>query len=169
MSNTSHHDKQSFGELIKANFGFVESQFGMRFENVRASGGNNPRDVALMARYSGSAFRFDIGWNEFELSLAVLIKFNKGDLSLYERYVYFESFVEFATDGKEAAIAPYIAENMCIRQIQSVIQKRRSVFRNGLAPVVKQVARKLQFHFEVLINASPEQVRAYHQWMSAKR
>ncbi len=169
MSNIAHHDDQSFEEMVKVSFGFAESAFRMRFCGVRPSGGDDPRDAALVARYTGSRFRFDIGWNEFELSLAVLINFDNPDLKRHERYVYFEPFVEYLTEGEETAIVPYVAENMSIRQIEAVMKRRRSVFQRGLSSVVEEVGRKVQYHFRKLVDASAEQVQGYHQWMNSKR
>lgn len=169
MSVTVHHDKKSSEELVVSNFGFVESEAQMTFGGVRESGGTDPRDAALVARYSGSEFRFDVGWSEYELSLAVLIKFGQVDVPRPERHVYFEPFIEYLTGDEEQAIVPYLAEGMSIKRIEAVMEQRQAVFRDGLRPVIEKVGKKLQTYLGQLQTASADQVRAYHQWMRSKR
>lgn len=163
------YDKESFEALVKKNFGFAETLFGACFGRIREIGGSDPRDATLVARYSGSSFRFDIGWNELELSLAVLIRFEMTKLPRQERYVYFEPFVEFTTGCKELAIVPYITEKMHTNRIREVMERRRSVFADGLAPVIERVAQKMRLHHSMLVNASEKQIRGYHIWIGAKR
>jgi hypothetical protein len=169
MSVTAHHDKQSFEELVTSSFGFVESEAQMTFGGVRASGGTDPRDAALVARYTGSDFRFDVGWSEHELSLAVLINFGQLDVPRAERHVYFEPFVEYLTNGEDQAIVPYIAEGMSIKRIEAVMDQRQAALRDGLSPVIERVGKKLQTYLGQLRAASADQVSGYHQWMRSKR
>lgn len=169
MSINTHYSKEFFEDLIKTNFDFAESEFAMHLTNVSVSGGKDPRDAALVARYRGANFRFDVGWNEFELSLAVLVKFEDLNLSRQERYVYLEPFIEYLSNDGDPVIVPYVSENMSIRQTKATLEKRRSVFENGLEPVVDQVAQKMRRNFDKLTDASTDQVRGYHVWMSSKR
>jgi len=164
-----HHDKKSFEELVVSSFSIVESCAQMSFVGVRTSGGTDPRDAALVARYSGDSLRFDVGWSEYELSLAVLINFERVDVSRAERYVYFEPFVEYLTNGQEKAIVPYVTENMSIKETEATMEQRQAVFRDGLAPVIEKIGIKLQSYLGQLQTASADQIRGYHQWMKSKR
>lgn len=158
------NEKLSFEQLIKENFGFVE-KLQMSFEGVRCSGGSDPRDAALVARYSGPYFRFDIGWNKFDLSLSILIKFAHLTLPKNDSYVYLEPFIEFVTQGKVRAIVPYITEGMSIRKIEDVVEKRNLLFAQGLDPVIKALGEKMKEHFGILTSISQQQIEDYHKWM----
>ena len=169
MSFIEHYDKASFEEMVVLSFGFVEAEAGMIFGSVEKSGGRDSRDAALIARYSGQDFRFDVGWSEYELSLCVLIYFKQLNVPRGERYVYFEPFVEYLTDGDDKAIVPYVTESMSIKKIESTIEQRQVVFCDGLLPVIKKVWRKFQFYMDQMKTTSAEHVNGYHHWMRSKR
>lgn len=169
MQYKPKHDESSFEELVRDNFDFVEVDAGMTRGRVRSSGGNDPRDAALVMRYSGDAFRFDVVWGEYEMSLTIPVKFNLDELPKIERYVMFEPFIEYLTNGGEQAIVPYLSESMSIRGVEAVMDQRRAVFGEGLSPVVERLGKKLQTYLGQLRAATDDQVRGYHQWMRSKR
>jgi len=163
------YDKSSFEELVRKHFDFVEVDAGMTRGRVRSSGGNDPRDAGLVMRYSGDVFRFDVAWGEYGMSLTIPIKFGLEGLSNNERYVMFESFIEYLTGGKEEAIVPYLTENMSIKKIKEVMTRRQDVFRDGLPPVIEKVGKKLQTYLGLLQTVSIDQITGYQQWMNSKR
>jgi len=156
-----------FEVLVKECFGFA-GNFQMSFHGVRRSGGTDPRDASLVARYSGSESRFDVGWSEFELSLSVLIKYTCGRWSNRESYVYLEPFVEYLTRGQEKAIVPYATERMSLRRMGVLMEQRKMLFLHGLDPVMRAVGQKMQANFGCLMSVSQEQVLGYHEWMKSQ-
>ncbi len=141
----------------------------MSFRGVRCSGGPDPRDAALVARYAGSDWRFDVGWNKFELSLSLLVKFERPDWQRQQCYVYFEPFVEYLTQGRERAIVPYITERMSVRNMASVMLRRQACFAKGLAPVMSALGEKARNFLKPVRGASHEQVQGYHTWIASLR
>ncbi len=165
--DAAQQKRLGFEGLVKECFGFAE-EAQMCFNGVRISGGTDPRDAALVARYSGSDSRFDIGWNEFELSLSVLVKFDHCNLPRQECYVYFEPFIEYLTQGQEKAIVPYVTERMSVRSMESVMEQRKTLFAQGLEPVIRALGKKMKANFGVLMSVSQEQVQGYHKWMRSQ-
>ena len=168
MSYKPKYDKSHFDQLVKKNFHFLEVDAEMDRGRVRSSGGTDPRDAALLIRYSGQTFRLDVGLREFEKLFAISIKFHIEDLSNAERYALFEPFAEYLSGNKEKAIVPYITEGMSIKRIEAVMEQRQAVFRDGLPAVMEEVGKKLQAYLGQLQTASADQLRGYHQWMMSK-
>ena len=68
------YNKQSFEQPIKGSFAFAVLEFGMHFGNVRASGGSNPRDAALVARW------------QFLSTMTILTSHAKSAMSILNRF-----------------------------------------------------------------------------------
>ncbi len=168
MSDAVKYDIESYESLIRLCFGFLETESGMKFHGVRHSGGDDPRDSVLVARYSDDEIRLDIGWSEHQLSFGVLVKFAHADLTRTESYVYFEPFVDDLTHRAEPVVVPYITETMGLRDIESVAESRRRIFRHGLPPVAEKLAEKLRSRMAELRSASVDRIRGHHAWMKGR-
>lgn len=161
-------DSSLFDRVVENHFGFVGDLGGIA-RGSRHVGGADPRDAALTSRFVGPDWQLEIGWSSFELSLAILVKLDRPGISGSDRYLFFEPFVELLTAGRERAIVPYITENMSIRNIEDVMDRRRSVFAHGLEPVVESLGKKLKSFLPRILSASIDDVRAYHVWISRIR
>lgn len=157
--------KLRYAALVKKHFGFLEMIHGMRFGGVRRTGRDDPRDSALVVRYARVDLRADIGWNESEMSLAVLVRFERDDLSRLDRYVYLEPFIEFLTGWQRKALVPYVKQGMSITQIEGIMSKRAQAFKNGLDSVIPALASKMEAFFSQIEAASSDTIRHYHTWM----
>lgn len=158
-------EKLRFETQIKNAFDFLERKESFLFHGVRTVGGTDPRDCALVASYSRNDMRLKIGWQKYEKSLAILIEFNRDDLSREERYVYFEAFIEFFTEGKTKALVPYVRPGMSIGQIEAVMAARDKLFSNGLDVVLKALGDKLQTFLYALGLVQTQSIQHYHGWM----
>lgn len=158
-------ERDDFQRLVRGSFTFVELA-GMSFQGVRRIGGD-PRDSTLIARYVGPDWRFDVGWNRFELSLSVLVKFDRPKWHRHHCYVYFEPFIEYLTEGQDKAIVPYVTESMDIRSMKSAMLQRRDCFSNGLEPVLSAIGKKMEKYASIIGAASEEQVLGYHKWIGS--
>jgi hypothetical protein len=161
-------ESSNFCNAVTEHFAFL-GKFGAIASGTRRVGGADPRDASIASRYIGPDWRIDIGWSSIELSLAILIKIDRSNFSRADSYVYFEPFVEFATDGQEKAVVPYITENMSIRSIENAMQRRQSVFELGLEPVVAALSRKAERLLPRVLAAPTDEILAYHVWMSKIR
>ncbi len=168
MSDAAKYDPESYASLIRRSFGFLETESGMKFHGVRRSGGDDPRDSALVARYSDDEIRLDIGWSEHELSFVILVKFAHADLARAESHVYFEPFVDDLTHRAEPVVVPYITETMGLRDIASVAESRRRIFRHGLPLVAEKLAEKLRSRMAELRSASVDRIRGHHAWLRGR-
>lgn len=163
----TEEDQASFEVRVRDAFPFLEDIGQMKFVGVRVAGGNDPRDSSLVARYVGDHLRLEVGWNEMERSLAVLLRFEREDLGRIERYVYFEPFVEFLTKGQTKAIVPYVREGMSITQLKVIMDGRTRVFNEGFTQVIKELGAKMNSFFSRIKTASSEDIRRYHAWMKS--
>lgn len=161
-----YDDRTEFEDLLRRSFD-VLYQAGIVAHGVRSSGGSDPRDSSIVARFITEELQIEIGWNALELSLAILIKYRTLALPGSKKYIYFEPFIEFVTNGKERAIVPYITEKMNIRNIELTMDRRRSLFAKGLENVAGHLGRKLQIFLPRIESSSAEEISAYHEWMSS--
>jgi hypothetical protein len=162
----SEEERAEFEEIVRS-FAFL-SEAGMNDRGVRGIGSGG-RGSGLVARYEAPVMRLEIGWSEFELALGIMLKYNLSELPDEQRYVFFEPFVEFLTEGREGAIVPFVSDNMSSAALGRVMGDREAVFADGLAPVAERLAAKLKRYFDQVRDASGEQIVAYHAWMKARR
>jgi hypothetical protein len=160
-------ERAEFEAAVRNHFAFL-SETGLTNRGVRAIGAGG-RDSGLAARYEAPGLRLEIGWSKYELSLAVLLKFNFDEMPEEQRYVYFEPFVEFLTGGRDTAIVPYVTDNMRAGSIERVIAECEAVFADGLEAVAQRLGEKLRQRLDLVRAASSEQIRAYHDWISGIR
>jgi len=158
----------SFQNEVKASFEFLEKERLMTFAGVREIKGDL-RDSGYVARYRTDEFRIEIGWSEFQLSLSVLIRFShRDDLPRNMKYIYFEPYIEFLSQGKEQSIIPQIYPRMSESRIIKTVEKRQELFKNrSFSTVLVKLAKKLQNNFGVILNASVDQIRDYHNWFNS--
>jgi hypothetical protein len=166
-THPTEEDQTSFESRVRDAFPFLEDIGQMKFVGVRVAGGSAPRDSALVARYVGDHLRLEVGWNEMERSLAVLFRFEREDLGRIERYIYFEPFVEFLTNGQTKAIVPYVREGMSLTQLKMIVDGRKMVFNEGFTQVIKKLGAKMSLFFGRIRTTSSEDIRGYHAWMKS--
>lgn len=161
-------DESAFEDGVKKYFDFLVKKQGMALKSVRRSQSKYPQDQAWTASFSRNDLRVELGWNPFEGSLAVLIRYSLDDLSRTDRYVYLEPFVEFLSEGKESPIVPYVRDGLSQSQLLKLMDARNEVFKNGLSPVLEAIAQKLMNYFEFIESATTESIMNYHDWMRRK-
>ena len=66
-------DKESFEADVTKYFLFLERDLGIPFSGVREKNGD-PRDTVIDATYANEQVELQIGWNELELSLVVVVR-----------------------------------------------------------------------------------------------
>ncbi|MES2058224.1 MAG: hypothetical protein V4564_19975 [Pseudomonadota bacterium] len=159
-------DEVGFEEIIRRSFEFLYRP-GILPHGTRKSGGSDPRDSSIVSRFTNEDLQLEIGWSNIELSLAILIKYNIPKLSSNKRFVYFEPFIEFITNGEQIPLVPYISEKMSVRNIEDVISMRRSIFAKGLEDVTVQLGYKLQDFLPRVESSSADEILAYHDWISS--
>lgn len=149
-------------------FHFLVAELGMKQSPLRSVGGDDPRDSALVVRYTRDDMRIDIGWGANELALIVGVTFNRPGLNRRERHVYFEPFIEFLSQGQQSAIVPYVTNHMTTAQLLKLSDKRHAVFEKGLLGVAKDLSNRVKANFNLLESATLEEIRKHHKWMSAR-
>lgn len=168
MKNMSKDSKNDFATKVRKHFAFLEDVAALKYAGVRISGGSDPRDRALVARYERDDMRVDIGWNSAECSLAVLLKYEQDGLFGNNRYIYLEPFIEFFTNGQTKPIVPYVREQMAIKEIQAVADQRINLFKNGLDAVMSALAVRMESFLRELESIPLATIEGYHQWMKRK-
>ena len=158
---------ENYTFLVKKYFSFLEKEFNLVYYYAQETGKPHTRDHGLITCYYNKNLRVFIGWSEEEKSLVITIRFDNSNLSKNQKYAYFEPFIEFLT--QEEPIVPYIKEKTSISTIKSVIDKRTILFSQGLEPVLKKLAEKLQKNFKILQSVSQEQIKSYHLWMVSEK
>lgn len=163
----SQEKLENYTFLVKKYFSFLEKEFDLVYYYAQETGKPHTRDHGLVTCYYNKNLRTFIGWSEEEKSLVITIRFDNANLSKNQKYAYFEPLIEFLTE--EEPIVPYIKEKSSISAIESVLDERAILFSQGLEPVLKKLAEKLQNNFEVLQSVSQEQLKNYHRWMLSEK
>ena len=158
--------RTEFEHLIRGPFGFVEKR-EMSFRGVRLASSQDPRDAALIARYVGEDWRFDVAWSSPQLSLLILVRYVRQQWPNDLRHVLFESFIEYSTGGREMPVVPVITQRMSVSSVEAAMILRRERFAAGLHPVVSALAGRMQRYMELVRSASLVQVSGYHAWMAS--
>lgn len=157
-------ERDEFDRLVGKHFSFLE-EAGLSARATRRIGAD--ADAGLAKRYEATDVRLDIGWSEFELSLAITLKYNKPQLQEPKRYAYFEPLVEFLGAGLEAPIVPDVRMRMNEGDLMRLMRQRRAAFETGLEPVMKRLAMKLSVHLREVRSITDEQILRYHDWIGA--
>lgn len=137
----------------------------MRFVGVRNVGGVDVRDHALVARYARADMQVDIGWNVGEVSIGVLLKYERSDLAKRDRYVYVEPLLECLSEGRTRAIVPYVRPGMNVRELGRIATERAFLFANGPDSVIAALAQKIRLVWRQIESVSSETIRCYHLWI----
>jgi hypothetical protein len=157
----------SFESQVRDAFHFLETEHGMAFSGIKEIKGD-PRDSGSVARYRTDDFKVDIGWNNAELSLAVLIQFSRNDLPRQQRHVYLDSFTEFISGQKEQSTVPQIYPRMSEAGIAEAMERRQQLFHDqAFSAILFKLAEKLRRHLDGILNAPVDVIHGYHQWMAS--
>ena len=154
-----------FADTVRTSFRFLEETGQMCFVGVREGGGDDPRDHTLIVRYECNDLRADIAWCEGEGSLAILLRYNRGDLGKHERYVYMEPFIEFLSDGQYKALVPYVREGMSVEQLRTIMDRRCVLLSDGYEAVVRALGLKTEPFLKKIVSVTSEEIMNYHRWM----
>lgn len=156
-------NRSMFKSEVCGHFEFLQSEYGLAFRGIRLNEGD-PRDRCLIARYWGDTLRVDIGWNDFESSLGVLILFKSSDIERDCRHIHLEPFIEFITNGNTKPIIPQIYPGMSAANIARAIESRNILLEHGFGWLVEKVAARLREHFPTICATTRTTLRRYHQW-----
>lgn len=156
-------DAGEFESAVIDNFHFLERDYGFVYvgiSNVR----EDPRDSYMSAKYRLDGLRVDIVWNPVAMALGIFIKLKNEDLSRYEKYIYFEPFVEFMSKGAVMPVVPQIYPKMSIGEIENAMKQRAEYFENGIAYAVKSLADRFMQYYSFLESTSAEAIKQYQKW-----
>jgi hypothetical protein len=164
MTIVSNQLISSFESQARNAFAFLETEREMTFAGVKEIKGD-PRDSGIVVRYRSEVIRIDIGFNEAELSLAILIRLNRDELPRQARHLYLDAFVEFISDGKKLSVVPQIYPRMSEKRLFEVMGKRQELFqKEGLSAVLGKLAEQLRSYVDEIQKVKPEVIRDYQQW-----
>lgn len=155
-------EREDFDKIVRKRFRSL-CDLGMVARGTRRVGGSH-WDSHVVSRFEASDWTVEIAWAKGEQILSMSIKYNKADLSDSERYVFFEPFVEYLTDGREKVIVPYVTKDMSLASLRRHETECRAVFAAGLEPVVARLAQKLERFLDQVRSASTKEIKGYHAW-----
>ena len=153
---------------IKKSFEFLEKEFGFTFSGLRVINNGSLRDSGVVAKYRSNQIRIDIGWSPAEFSLSILLRLEDARLTRKERYIYFEPFIEFISNGVMHPIIPQIYHGMSVAKIDEAIEKRKDLFAKGSADAVDLLAKRLHDHFTEIQSTAIDVIRKYHEWYESR-
>jgi hypothetical protein len=163
----SKSQSDAFEAAVTEHFVFLEQDFGLTYAGSTTVQ-EDPRDSYVVARYQREDFRVDIAWGPVDMSLGVLIRLNNSGLRRRERYVYFEPFIEFTSEGSLLPVVPQIYPSMSIGGIEEAMKRRSHLFEHEFSDVLGQIAERLRMHLATLENVPTEMVRKYLDWYQAR-
>ena len=164
MPTIPEHDPPAFEKQVTGRFAFLESEYGFEYAWTKAQN-DDPRDSCIVGRFQKADCRIDIAWNATAMSLGALIRLNRNGLTGNVRYVYFEPFVEFSTEGAISPVIPQIYPKMSISQIEKVMRRREILFSSdGLENALAELAIRMEKHFATVFAATVDQIQKYHRW-----
>jgi hypothetical protein len=152
-----------FETIIESDFRFLKTDMGFACSGVRTEG-DDPRDSYLLARFSRGEERVDVAWNEMAMSLSILIRVANDDLERKERYIYFEPFVEYISNGTTLPIAPQLFPRFTLKAIEATMRQRELAYQKGIANSMKLLSKKLSDNLASVLSTTPESIRSYQQW-----
>jgi hypothetical protein len=159
-------DQEAFGRDVKATFAFLEPEFGMAFSGLRETRGD-PRDRAIIATYDNDSACVQIAWGEMELGLVISIQRRDRSIPKKLRWIYFEPFVEYLTDGKTPPIVPQVYYWMPMRALTSTMRKRRELFSDHANEALAQLAARLRTYLNDVLHAKRDTLVGYHSWFNS--
>lgn len=160
-------DANEFKESIETDFAFLKDKYGFACSGIRYVD-DDPRDKCLLARFTKGSERIDVACNELGKSLNILIRLCNDTLETSERYLHFEPFIAFLTNGKVAPIVPQLFPRMSMTSIDSTMRQRDVTFSEGIAGPMASLAKRLAAYLETAQAASIDSIRAYHAWYNSR-
>lgn len=161
--NIAKSDIDEFEKAAIEGFMFLESDFGFKYSGLKIVQ-EDPRDSYVAAKYRSDSLRVDVVWNPLEMSISVFIRLNNYDLDRRKRYLYFEPFIEYMSEGLMKPIVPQIYPGMSVRNIECAMEQRNKCFENGVSQVVKALAEKVREYFRVIDSMTNDDLERYHEW-----
>ena len=163
-TNVSASNDWDFEANVKKSFDFLETEFGLTFSGLKEIDSGAPKDSGVVAKYRSDEMRIEIGWSEAEDSLAILLRLENAELTKKEKYIYFEPFVEFISDGAICPIVPQIYHGMSVAKIAKAMEQREKLFAKGVRNVLGLLAKRLHSRIPEIQSATIDVIRKYHRW-----
>lgn len=165
--NILKRDTDVFEEVVSKHFSFMEADLNLQFVGVTIFD-SDPRDSYMVAKFQHDAFRVDVAWNPVAMSLSVLICIENDDLRRREKYLYFEPFIEFTSNGDTIPIVPQIYPGMSVRKIEKAMELRQNLFADGIEGSICLLASKLKEHLSSIRSCNAKTVREYQAWYQTR-
>lgn len=156
-----------FETAIDRDFRFLKTDLGFENQGIRTEG-DDPRDSYLLARFTRGEERVDVAWNEMAKSLSILIRVSNDELGRRDRYLYFEPFMEFTSNGEMLPIAPQLFPRFTMKSIEAAMRERELVFKDGLAVSMKLLSNKLSDSLASVLSTPAENIRKYQHWYASR-
>lgn len=159
-----------FESFVISAFSFLENDYKMSHKPVRISNRNDPREITASIRYESESHNFDITWAIGQNGLGILIR-NKACLDKYtvlksNSYAYFESFIEYLTNGNDKPIVPQVYPKMSTKSLIEVMEIRKNLLETSFSETINKLAEKLKLYFMTLLSKNIDTFVEYHKWMS---
>jgi len=160
-------ESDEFEVAVTNVFSFLEHDFNFSYIGSKTIQ-EDPRDSYVVAKYRRNNSRINIAWNPFAMSIIVLIRLNNDELGRREKYIYFEPFVEFSSNGSLTPVVPQIYPGMSIGKIEKAMEQRKKCFDAGIVSVVEVLAKRLREYYSTVESASADTINQYHKWYLSK-
>lgn len=153
----------AFEIVVHRYFSFLEADFGFRSIGIRTEN-DDPREACVAAKFRNGESTIQIAWGPFIYMLNILIRIDNSGVTRHERYVEFEPFLEFASEGRTVSCVPQIYPRMSAASIVRALKKREQVFADGYEGVAGLLASRLRTFLPMILESSAETIRAFHAW-----
>ncbi len=160
---------KQFASAVIAHFSFLESQYAMKRIDVRVVDRGSAQDEGAVVRYLSDNVAVDICWGFAELVISIMIRYPSptGRLSSNDplKYLYFEPYVEFITQGELTPIVPQVPRTLSKSGFESVLEARESLLDGGIKGVLEKISSRLQNYGHVVLKGEVEDLREFHEWL----
>lgn len=159
-----------FEHLVISSFSFLENAHKMRRGPVRISNRNDPRDVTAKIRFESESHRFDVTWAIGQNGLGIMI-WNKSCLEKFtvlksDCSIYFESFIEYLTNGGEKPIVPQVYPKMSTKKLIQIMDERKQLLALFFDDTISKLANKLELNLNLIVSKDMVTFTEYHKWLS---
>lgn len=143
-----------FERYVRNYFGFLTSEYGMEFGRGKVMDRHDPRDMYIRVRCESQQMRLDFAWNLLG-QLQIMIR-NRQIPRGKPHALYFETFVEFLTNGREKPIVPLVPS------------PKKAVSREQVEDVLRKLAEKLKTYLPDVLACEPEGYAAYDRYLKKR-
>jgi hypothetical protein len=164
--------------FVTQHFEFLVNDFGLIKGQLRKQDFDDKREAMVSIRYKGGPVDVEIGWGIGFASIGITLRDNNYPESQQviakiknlkpAKVIYFESAVEYLSEGKEVSLIPEISRNISFSEMKNNADKREKLINQSMEEIVKKLAEKLNKYGAEIIKGDTSRFPEFEKYYAEK-